>query len=805
MSHTSRALSLAKPLLWLAALTLLLAACTQVRDRDIDGGGGGTKLIESFAVTPTTGDAPLLVTAEWKVADGAAECMVSFGDGSTQVALTECGEGSSQHTYTEPGTYTAKLSVERPNGTVEEATVTVTVTDPDGDDDDDPSGNHRPVISGFTVDPSSGKAPLDVTFSWSASDPDGDVLVCTLFIPDGSAPVVLDNCGSGQTYDHTFQEPGEYEVVLTVTDGNGGMRTQDITVTVTDDGGQVPSNSKPTIGEFVVEPTSGAVPLTVNVSWTAQDADGDVLTCTVIWGDGTPNQTVASCAGDQQVSHTFTKAGSYTVRVMVTDGNGGVASSQTTVTASLKPTAVVSTGSSLLVLDSGDSALLDAVVGGLLGTDLEVGAIAWQDLLGVDLGGLELLDLVEQVTDTVGWENAAVADLPLVDLLFALVGKVGGTDADAANVLNQLLSLLGSKGLLGSIKLGDLIKTGDVPLVELEDVLSVTRISLLDLVVGTLQLYNHVNLAIGDMIAVALPLDLDLDALTAVKAFVSVTRPPELVLAREGATFSTAGLRLELIVDLDTAIGQLPQGLINLVLGVLKLAEYLGVAQVQSSLQLTQLGLYLDIAPTTGEVKAIDPVNDSVIVELTPGLAELRLGWLDDTQRALYHAGAPLGSLTFGHSIVGGAYIDALINADLVIVDIPLIGIDLDIEVAAKAAASATGATKTVTVDGLPGVASAGTSAAAIGDLITDLLGSLDLSLDFELEGTGLLGSVADLLGDLVGVVVDVIDFLLDPVLDLLGALPLDSLLGGLLDPILRVLGVSIGEGGVTIVSVAGE
>jgi len=42
--------------------------------------------------------------------------------------------------------------------------------------------NNLPAINSFVVNPTSGTAPLAVTFSWNISDPDGDTLTCYLDI-----------------------------------------------------------------------------------------------------------------------------------------------------------------------------------------------------------------------------------------------------------------------------------------------------------------------------------------------------------------------------------------------------------------------------------------------------------------------------------------------------------------------------------------------------------------------------------------------------------------------------------------------
>ncbi len=88
--------------------------------------------------------------------------------------------------------------------------------------------NHNPVISSFTVSPTSINNPYETaTFTASATDEDGDTLTYEINFGDG-------NSATGSTITHAYTEAGQYTVTLTVSDGNGGISTKQLTVTVND-------------------------------------------------------------------------------------------------------------------------------------------------------------------------------------------------------------------------------------------------------------------------------------------------------------------------------------------------------------------------------------------------------------------------------------------------------------------------------------------------------------------------------------------------------------------------------------------
>ena len=90
-----------------------------------------------------------------------------------------------------------------------------------------PSANADPVISAATATPSSGVAPLPVTFAATATDADGDALTYTWDL-DGNGSFET----TGQNPSFTYTTAGLFSPVVKVTDARGASVTKTLTVSV---------------------------------------------------------------------------------------------------------------------------------------------------------------------------------------------------------------------------------------------------------------------------------------------------------------------------------------------------------------------------------------------------------------------------------------------------------------------------------------------------------------------------------------------------------------------------------------------
>ena len=159
-----------------------------------------------------------------------------------------------------------------------------------GDPDLNQGGGGVAPVAAFAATPTSGNAPLDVTFTDLSS---GDVDSWAWNFGDG-------NSSTAQNPTHTYVNPGVYTVSLVVSGASGSDTAVQVNaITVDNNGGGL-------VAAFSATPTTGDAPL--DVSFT------DLSTGATQWrwtfGDGAGSRV-------QNPSHTYAAAGTYTVTLTV--------------------------------------------------------------------------------------------------------------------------------------------------------------------------------------------------------------------------------------------------------------------------------------------------------------------------------------------------------------------------------------------------------------------------------------------------------------------------------------------------------
>jgi PKD repeat protein len=212
----------------------------------------------------------------------------NWGDG------TAAGSGkTATHSYAAPGTYSVTLTVTDNQGGTGTSNSSVFVT-------------HSAPVASFTNSVSA----LAVSVNASASTAsDGATLAYSWNWGDGTA------AGSGKTATHSYATPGNYTVVLTLTDSLAGTATTSAAITTT--------HASP-VASF----TSSVSGLAIGVDASASTAaDGATLSYSWNWGDG------SAASGGKTATHSYATPGTYTVVLTLTDSLAATATKSAAVTA----------------------------------------------------------------------------------------------------------------------------------------------------------------------------------------------------------------------------------------------------------------------------------------------------------------------------------------------------------------------------------------------------------------------------------------------------------------------------------------
>jgi serine protease len=212
----------------------------------------------------------------------------SDSDGTVDNWSWDFGDGNSSadqnpvHTYAADGTYSVALTVTDNEGATGTNTQDVVI-----------NANNVAPISSYTYT----VADLTVTFSDGSSDSDGTVDSYSWDFGDG-------NSSTEQNPVHSYSSGGSYTVSLTVTDNQGSTDTSSQTVSV------VAPNVAPSASFSV-----SANLLDVDFTDSSTDSDGSVDSYSWDFGDG-------NSSTEQNPSHSYASAGTYSVSLTVTDNEG---------------------------------------------------------------------------------------------------------------------------------------------------------------------------------------------------------------------------------------------------------------------------------------------------------------------------------------------------------------------------------------------------------------------------------------------------------------------------------------------------
>jgi PKD repeat protein len=211
------------------------------------------------------------------------------------------------HTYFSAGRYLVTLRVSDNAGKLALITKEVIVN---------PLVNQAPIISNITGNQTSFK-PLVVKFTEISSDPDGFITQWDWNFGDRNTFSTTDPTLKNPT--NTYLFPGIYTVSLTVTDDGlpDGTNKKTATTSIRFTVAPPPANEPP-VALFTVDSNNVLAPAKILFTDASTDADGKIVSW--LWEFETGSTLFFNAQTYQKtVSHTFTRSGTFPVKLTVTD------------------------------------------------------------------------------------------------------------------------------------------------------------------------------------------------------------------------------------------------------------------------------------------------------------------------------------------------------------------------------------------------------------------------------------------------------------------------------------------------------
>ncbi|MBN9233183.1 hypothetical protein QV13_20455 [Mesorhizobium hungaricum] len=422
--------------------------------------------------------------------------------------------------------------------------------------------------------------------------------------------------------------------------------------------------------------------------------------------------------------------------------------------ASTTPQATFSIGSRLASVDTSKSPLLNALLGGFLGTNVALNAMDYNSLLSADVNVLSFLDQLAIKLNLTGvsYSDVLASKATVGQILGALAG-VPGLDSRSQLALQTMAA--GATNLI-KIPLNALVDLGNVGRLGLGQ-----RPAGLTVDAGVLGMVSAAaGLANGGK-QIDLGTAINIPGVLSITASVAVGQPPQSApwfrVGQKGSVVRTAQTRLKLLVQVIPSTSQ-PAAGVKLNSAVITLPVNVELAYAEGTLT--------DISCPTGL-----PASRVVSIAARPGIGSVKIaqtsgtGFADFTQPQSFSA-APIVNVSINLLLLQLSLITVNAYADVDIgntITTPLTFNNSDITSKAP---------KTVTSSNFTNSAT------------TSLLGNLDLSV-----------TVAGLdLAVLTGLITNTITPALMPILQTVTA-PLDNLLAGLL----QSLGIGLGQADVRV------
>ena len=235
----------------------------------------------------------------------------SWGDGTTsETGLISTGAGAASHTWSSAGTYRVTAKATDNNGAASPVSEALLVTIA--------SANRLPLRPVKPQGTAAGILQKSYSYTSSAIDPDGDDVQITFDWGDTSSSVTeFAKSAAKISASHAWQRSGTYYVRAKATDIRGGQSAWSTSLMV-----KIIVNSPPKKPSTPTGVASGYVGKSYSFTGYTTDPNKDQIVYTFDWGDGSTSKTnLVNSGTSMRMSHTWSLAGTYSVKVRAKDSN----------------------------------------------------------------------------------------------------------------------------------------------------------------------------------------------------------------------------------------------------------------------------------------------------------------------------------------------------------------------------------------------------------------------------------------------------------------------------------------------------
>lgn len=440
---------------------------------------------------------------------------------------------------------------------------------------------------------------------------------------------------------------------------------------------------------------------------------------------------------------------------------GGTSDLQATALARRNAIGGLSLGTFLASVDSAESPILNALLGGLLGGGVSLDAVHYEALAATDI---DLLDLVAASADAGTPSELLDANIGVADLLGLAASALGAGDPTVNAALNDLQLAVGAPI---NLQLADLIRVSNLD----PDSITSLDLNLFELITGALLVGQDGN-------TVSVPgLAVNLGPIAQVDLRLHVIEPPQIAVGPPGMD-SDGEWRTEAYsaqVSVDVAVSGL-----NLDINVLGLVRVQTQIELDTFVAAAQSNAWLESIACSGK---LGPTHLATL-EALPGIARVGLGTFADITDPGFSTGnlTPSEALDVTITVLGGLLIPPIsaalnVGADTQVRNGTADELPFEVDVFDPQLPQ----TEVVGTDLGSGLAT------AVNSLGSTLEADLVLSAADEAVLEGLAGGLVD------AIVEEIVLQGLQPLLAAVG--------GNLLDPLLAALGVSLGGAELSLTS----